>query len=136
MQNTQSGWTEKHKWCKGISYRGNNAKHTIRMDRRTQAIQNYNTNWREKYKKHTEQSRRHKWHKGSSKITIRRNRIKGTSQIDRIHTWHKRKISIRQNNTSDRKIKYQLEESVQNYIPDKWNNTSDTKINNQLRGIL
>jgi hypothetical protein len=30
MQNTQSGWTEKHKWCKGISYRGNNAKHTIR----------------------------------------------------------------------------------------------------------
>jgi hypothetical protein len=41
MQNTQSGWTEKHKWCKGISYRGNNAKHTIQVDRRTQVMQRY-----------------------------------------------------------------------------------------------
>jgi DNA-directed RNA polymerase subunit RPC12/RpoP len=34
MQNTQTGWTEKHKWCKGISYRENNAKHTIQVDRK------------------------------------------------------------------------------------------------------
>jgi hypothetical protein len=39
MQNTQSGWTEEHKWCKGISYRGNNAKHTIWVDRKTQVMQ-------------------------------------------------------------------------------------------------
>jgi hypothetical protein len=41
MQNTQSGWTEKHKWCKSISYRGNNAKHTIRVDRKTHLMQRY-----------------------------------------------------------------------------------------------
>jgi hypothetical protein len=29
MQNTQHGWTKKHKWCKGIAYRGNNAKHCV-----------------------------------------------------------------------------------------------------------
>jgi hypothetical protein len=38
---SQSGWTEEHKWCKGISYRGNNAKHTIRVDRKTQVMQRY-----------------------------------------------------------------------------------------------